>query len=391
MVDVVAVVITAVAILAVAIVYFIKSRPQKPPPPAKTTPNPAPETQKREKKQEKQRKQQPQKPRGPQPLATAERVINLGNTTPLCISFENGNDYFVVCCRNRQQILYSVSAFESGTTTCHQRYTNMIDDTVIDSDFIRTPSGEYELVLGLDRLRAVHSFILDPNSSKFRQGNVDISSAAKQTVDKVRIAPDASFITTLGDDTHVRVFHPNGTLIFGRETGQMRNTELTVSSNSEFITVGAFSKALVVYGVQRDRAGAPTKVVKAFTLSGHTNSVETVDFDSKSLRVATGGKDKRYNVAMSPERWNEGDDIPKPLWAGEVSEPIKIIRISPGGDTLAILLENGELLFVRKEGVVKKVEVAHQQTPSDVQWTRDGKWVVVISTSSQFIYGYTNP
>ena len=54
-------------------------------------------------------------------------------------------------------------------------------------------------------------------------------------------------------------------------------------------------------------------------------------------------------------------------------------------------MENGELLFVRKEGVVKKVEVAHQQTPSDVQWTRDGKWVVVISTSSQFIYGYTNP
>ena len=387
MVDIIALVITAVAILAVAVVYFIKSRQPAPKPEPKPAPEPAP---KREKKQEKQRKpQKQQKPKAPQPLETAERVVNIGNTTPLCFAFER--DFFIVCCRNRQQVLFSVDSLNGGATASVQRYSNMVDDTIIDCDFMRTGSGEYEGVLGLDRGRSVKSFIIDPKSAKFRPGAVDIAGAAKQTVDKVRIAPDASFVTTLGDDTHVRVFHPNGTLLFGRDTGQMQNTELSVSSNSEFVTVGGFSKALVVYGVMRDRADVPNKVVKAFTLSGHTNSVETVDFDVKSLKVATGGKDKRYNVFMSPERWNEGDDIPKQLWSGEVEEPVKIVRLAPGGETLAVLIESGALLFVRKEGVVKRVDVAHQHVVSDMQWTHDGKWVVVMSTASQFIYGYASP
>jgi WD40 repeat protein len=242
-------------------------------------------------------------------------------------------------------------------------------------------------VLALDKYKSVQSFRIDPESTNFTAGRVSIPNSMKHTVDKVRMAPDSSWVAVLGDETHIKVFHLNGTQLFGKDTSQMSNTELSVSSNSELLAVSSFTSDIVAYGVDRDRSDVPRKVLKAFVVGGHENSIITIDFDAKTMLLATGGKDGRYNVWLSPLRWRE-DDIARIQWSGSIDEAIDKIRIRPGGNHVAVLGVSGVLRIIGKKGVVKEVKKAHNCVVSHMEWSPDGKWVLICSMKSPFIYAY---
>jgi hypothetical protein len=86
----------------------------------------------------------------------------------------------------------------------------------------------------------------------------------------VRAAPDNSFVCILGDDTYSRVFH----------------------------IASSYTSDVVVYGVEWNRAEVPAKVVRACAIGNHTNSVESVNFDKKTMIVATGAK--KLSVSYFP-------------------------------------------------------------------------------------------
>jgi hypothetical protein len=146
----------------------------------------------------------------------------------------------------------------------------------------------------------------------------------------VRVAPDNSFVCVLGDDTYIRVFHPSGGQLFAKDTAQMHNSEIAVSSNSELLVASSYTSDVVVYGVERNRAEVPVKVVRGCAIGNHTNSVETVDFDRKTMIVATGGKDCRFNIFQAALRWREGEDA-RLRWSGHTPAPVLKIRVAPGG------------------------------------------------------------
>jgi WD40 repeat protein len=244
------------------------------------------------------------------------------------------------------------------------------------------------VVLALDKSKSIQSFQIDPTSSNFTRGRISIPNAMKYTVDKVRMAPDGSWVAVLGDETYVKVFHLDGTLLFAKDTRQMANTELSVSSNSELVAASSFTSDVVVYGIDRDRSDIPRKVQKAFVIGQHENSISTIDFDPKTLRLATGGKDRKYNVWLSPIRWREGD-VAKLEWSGSVDAAIDKIRICPGGEIIAVLTVNGILRMIGKNGVVKELKTVHSSVVSHMEWSPDGKWIVVASMKSPFLYGYS--
>ncbi|KAH0791768.1 transducin beta-like protein 2 [Histomonas meleagridis] len=362
-------------------------------------PKPVEKEENKEIKQEKEKNQKPpksqkqakniqqKKQRGTEILPTAEKVINLGNSTPSCLAFDPKLPYFIVPTQNRQILLYSNSVIEKGGSPT-QRY-QFKDDKIIDCS-ICNPDKKPQIVLALDRSRKVVSFYYDPKSSKLQNGDYNIENAGQLTVDKIAAAPDGSFVSVLSDETNIRLFHQNGSSLYGKNTSQMHNYEIGVSYNSEFVAVSSYTSEIVVYGVERDRSENPNKVLKAFTFSGHSNSINTIDFHPKSLLIASGSKDCKYNVWLAPDRWREGD-IARLQWSGNVGEPISIIRINPVDNTLAIITESGKLLFCRKDEVVKTVETPHDHKVSLMRWSPDGKWVLVASLTSSFIYAYSNP
>jgi WD40 repeat protein len=336
------------------------------------------------------------RPATPQPLATAEVVFNLGPTFPLSFSLDSSGRYLFVACNNRQQLLFSIANLTSGQPTkVLQRY-KLTEDTVCDCAFVSRASGDVEVALGLDRDREVRSFVLIPTSTKFTPGPIAIRQATKYSILQVRVAPDASFVAVLGDDTYIRLFQADGTHLFAKDTSQQRNYELAVSSNSELVGVSSYTSEAVIYGVDRDRKGVPARVTKAFTLSDHRNSVHTIDFDSKTMIAVTGGKDRKFNVFQTPLSWREQVD-PKLIWSGSTEpDDIVLVRIAPGGETIAILLAGGTLAFcTKKGGIVKTIEFAHNvlENPADAKmaWEASGRWVFLGSAASPFIYAYENP
>jgi hypothetical protein len=69
-------------------------------------------------------------------------------------------------------------------------------------------------------------------------------------------------------------------------------------------------------------------------------------------------------------------------------EEITMVRIAPGGHTVAILVGTAKLVFVRPSGVVKTVPVAHNAGVTHLEWSPKGEWIYAASKSSTFIYGY---
>lgn len=343
--------------------------------------------EKKNKKQKTNIKKTAPKKQLPVALSTAEKTINLGNTTPLSLKFDSQNNCFYVITQNRFIFIYKDSAIENGGNTAQR--INYKDDKAIDCD-VYNVDGKSFIVMGLDRSKKIVSYEISPESGKLKEGKILIDKAADLVVDKVAVSRDGSFVSTLGDETFLRVFHPNGSSIFCKNTSQMHNYEIGVSSNSEFVAVSSFTSEIVVYGIECDKSNLPNKVVKAFAFSGHTNSIVSIDFSKKNLLVATGGKDCKYCVWLTPIRWREGD-IPRLQYSGMLSEPISIVRINPVDDTVAVITEKNKLYFCRKEGIVKTVEVAHDRDVSIAQWSTDGKWILIGSSSSQFIYAYANP
>ena len=329
----------------------------------------------------------PKKQKAPEALSTAEKVINLGNATPSCLAFDPKLPYFIVPTQNRQIFLFSNSVIENGGNPI-QKY-QFKDDKIIDCS-ITNPDKNPQIVLALDRSKKVVSFYYDPSSPQLRLGDFNIEKAGQFTVDKVAASPDGTFVSVLTDETNIRLFHPNGSSLYGKNTSQMHNYEIGVSSNSEFVAVSSYTSEIVVYGVERDRSGVPNKVVKAFTFSGHTNSINTIDFHPMSLLIAAGSRDGKYSVWLAPERWREGDVVRR-QWSGDAGEPVAIIRVNPADSTLAAVTDSGRLVFCRKEGIVKTVENPHSHQISHLQWSPDGKWVLVASMTSPYIYAYSNP
>lgn len=386
--------ILLVAIGGICAFFFLKKQPKKPV--AKEEPKPKAPVQTREEKREDKRKQdqkrQNNKSATPKPLETAETVLTCGNSYALAMAFEPTNKYLFVACKNRNQILFPVSKLNKDTSESPQRY-KLVDDDIIDCDIKPIDkNNNFEVVCGLDRDKTIKSFIINPSSPHSKPGSVNIEVGAKLTVDKVRIASDMSFVATLGDETYIRVFHPNGNPIITKNTSQMHNSEISVSSNSELVGASSYTKEIVIYGVDRDRAEVPNKVTKAFTVSGHSNSINTFHFSQNDLLFVTGGKDGKFIVWLAPTRWREGD-IARQQWSGntENNEAIALARISPNGNTVALFTESGKLYFYRKTGLVKTVPLAHNAPVTNMEWSPDNSWVVISSQLSPFIYGYHNP
>mgnify|MGYP001075908391 CR=1 FL=1 len=372
--------------------YFSKSNQPIPVPPEEPVHQPSkpqPKQTKEQAKREMKRQLEELKKKLQMPMETAENYLNVGNTLPICLSFDPSGKYFIVCCKNRQQILYEVNGIPQNGAG-KQRY-HITDDAVIDCSLFRDDQDHLELAVALTREKSIRSFKLNETSNKSAPGQFTVLNAGNLTIDRIQVSPDTTFVAALGDETFLRVFQPDGKLLFGKDTSQMRNTEITVSSNSEFVTVSSYTSEIVVYGIVRDKkTNAPKNVVKAFTFSGHKNSIQTVDFDRNSLYLASGSKDHSYAYWLAPERWNEGD-ICRKQWTGSLSEPILIIKACPTMPLVACLTETGKLYFVDKSGIKKVVENAHNAGVNRMYWDPSGRYILVLSFNSQFIYAYSNP
>jgi hypothetical protein len=386
----VAIVLILVSVIAV-IAFLLLRKPARPSPdkapPTQTTPEP--------RSPKKSREPKPRRPPAPviRPLESAELVFNVGSTTPITITVDPRGEFLFVPCHNRQQLLFSIAKFENPTQNrVVQRY-KLAEDTIADCTFVRN-KDECEIVAALERDHAIRSYVIDTASARSRPGLFQADEVCKYQIVQVRMPPDNAYIVVLADETYIRVYRPNGVHIFGKDTSQMHNQEIAVSSNSELLAASSYTSDIVVYGMERDRSDVPVKVVKACTLGQHTNSIETIDFDRKTMVVATGGKDSKFNVFQAPLRWREGEDA-RLKWSGTTTSPILKIRVAPGGNMIAILLADGSLVLRKQEGIVKTVACAHSVPITGesvrLEWHPNGKWVFIAMINSPFIYGYSAP
>jgi hypothetical protein len=374
--------------------YFSRHRRPAPPPaeqPAK--PDAIPDDPPNGKKS---REPKPRRPPvvAPRPLDTADVVFNVGTTQPITFSIDPSGEYMIVPCRNRQQLLFSVKSVGDADRSRPLHRFDLTEDTIADCGLTRDVDGALVVVAGLDRRKAVASFVLDLATGKSRPGKFLGEAAASYDVQRVAVGRGLAFVAVLGDDTFIRVYNESGRQIFARNTAQMRNTEIAVSAEAEFFAASSYMSDVVVYGVERDRAENCVKAVKAFTLGYHKNSAHTIDFASRSRLVATGGKDNTFTVATTPVEWKQGQD-PRRKFSGNTTRGILLVRLAPVAETVAVLLDDGAIVFYTQAGVAKKIEQAipPPARPEDVrmQWHPTEPWVFVMALTAPFIYAYAAP
>jgi hypothetical protein len=376
---------TFVAVAALLVLWYFK-RPRPKPKPAPAAP-PAPE-------EPAPPSGEPRPPAGAAARPRADVLFNLGSAVPITFSIDPLGEYMIVPCHKRQQLLFAVKSLEPGERTRPLRRYKMTDDTIIDCALVRGEGSALLAVAGLDRRKAVASFALDLAADRSAPGAFAGERAAAYDLQRIAAVRDGSLVAVLSDATYVRVYNAAGRQIFGRDTAQVRNTEIAVSADGELFAASSYTSDIVVYGVERDRAENCKKAVKAFTLGYHTNSAHTIDFARRSRLVATGGKDNTYAVAATPADWREGLD-PRRRFTGKTDRGILLVRLAPVAETLAVLLEDGTIAFYRQDGLVKKLEQAVPATakPEDVRmaWHPTEPWLFVMIVNAPYIYAYATP
>jgi len=324
----------------------------------------------------------------PMPMESAEFSMNVGSSTPLCMSFSENGEYIIVPLRNRYQVLFSIESLTEKKSAV-ARY-KLVDDNIVDCKLLSHPS--LQVVFALDRSKSIRSFILDPINENYQPGKFSIMNASKIMLDKIVVPCDLSYVAALGDETYLSVFLPDGKPLFRTDTRQVKNEELSVSSDSDFFAASSSTAEIVAYGIRRGRDNLPQKIEKAFSVSGHRNLVRALHFHPAQKQVVTGSDDGTIRITQTPHLWSEGDNFVKPLGSFDIEnkEPAKFVRIS-SNDSIAVLTESQKLLIYQREKLVKTIKHPHNEPISQIEWTPDGKYIVVLSTSSPFIYSYANP
>ena len=319
-----------------------------------------------------------------------EHSVFVGNTSPNYFSFSEDGKYLLVACSNRQNLLFESTTIETKKNPLHR--IKFLDDQVIAVDFIQN-NGKYEAVCGLDRGRAIQSFVVDPQTGKFTPGSFNVPNAAKEGINQLKVSKDHSYVTIFCDQTYLSAFHPNGTPIIRNDSHQMKNYEMSCSSDSYFFALSSYTSEIVVLGIKYGKDGLPQKAQKAFTLSGHKNSMVSVDFHPKLKQVCTGSLDGHFHIYSTPLRWTEGEDFTKQIenYAVKNEEQIRMVRQNPVDDTIAVLTQKEVLYFYRKGQLVKTVERPHSSVISQLEWSPDGKYIVALTPSSCYLYAYNNP
>lgn len=317
-------------------------------------------------------------------LSSAEYVINL-KQYPLCVAC-SGNHFFVPL-RNRQQFLFTNDSITEKKTPVHR--FNLYADEMIDCQIFS--ENILLVVAALDREKSIISFEIDPQTYVNKKGPIFVANAQKSYIKQVRVAPDRTWLATLGDETYIRFFSPNGKSLYANDSHQMKNEELSVSSDSQFAALSSFTSDVLVYGISRDRKDIPTKVSRAFTISNHKNSINSINFHPKENLLISGGEDKKINIFRPPkEDWDRGNDAAKVLTECYFEQPIQIVRFNPvDPEKIAILFKNGEMIIWKNQKTVKTINQVHDSDVTHVEWTGDGKFILVLSTESQFIYAYS--
>ena len=326
----------------------------------------------------------------PQPMEGVEHSVFVGNTSPNYFSFSEDGKYLIVACSNRQNLFFDSTTIETKKNPLHR--IKFVDDQVIAIDLIQN-NGNYEAVCGLDRGRSIQSFIIDPKTGKFTPGSFNVPNAAKEGINQLKVSKDHAYVSIFCDQTYLSAFHPNGTPIIRNESHQMKNYELSCSSDSYFFALSSYTSEIVVLGIKYAKDGLPQKAQKAFTLSGHKNSMVSIDFHPKLQQVCTGSLDGHFNIYSTPVRWLEGEDFSKQIESYSIKneEPIKMVRQNPVDDTIAVLTQDEVLYFYRKGNLVKTVERPHSALISQLEWSPDGKYIVALAPSSCYLYAYNNP
>ena len=327
----------------------------------------------------------------PQPMEEAEFSVYIGNTTPNSFSFSDDGKYFIVACNNRQNVLFEASSLTSKKNPI-QRY-KFVDDQVVAIDLINRDDGLYEAVCGLDRARGIKSFIVNPKDAKTRDGIFDVPNAAKMGITQLKVSRDHQYVIAFNDETYISAFNPNGTMIIKNDSHQMKNYEMSRSSDSNFFALSSYTSEVIVIGVKRGKDGLPNKATKAFTVAGHKNSIVSIDFHPKEKKLITGSIDGHFNIWTTPQRWEEGDDFIKQIesYAVEKEEQIKMVRQNPANDIIAVLMPTNVLYFYEKGKLLKTIPKVHSLDVAQLEWTPDGKYIVALSTGSCFLYAFSCP
>lgn len=326
----------------------------------------------------------------PRPLETAEHSIYIGATCPTCVSFSEDGKYFFVTCTNRKNLLFDIASLSEDKKPIQQ--LKLVDDTISAADVINDDS-KLEIVCGLDRSRSIQSFYVDPATGKSTPGSFNVQNANKTVINQLRVAKDHSYVVTFGDETYLSAFHPNGNAIIRNDSHQMHNYELSVSSDSNFFALSSYTSEIIALGMNRGKDGLPSKAVKAFTVAGHKDSIVSIDFHPSQGLIATGSLDGHFNIVSTPLRWTEGDEQTKLLKSFETegNEPVKLVRMNPVNEIIAVLTKSDKLFFYNDGKIIKKVEQPQSDAVNNMYWSPDGKHIVVLSTNSNYLYVYSTP
>ncbi|EAY10888.1 hypothetical protein TVAG_012540 [Trichomonas vaginalis G3] len=340
------------------------------------------EAQKQKEREEKRNKNVKAIPR---PMETAEHSIYIGSTCPTCVSFSEDGKYFLVTCTNRKNLLFDIQSLTTDKKPLHQ--LSFVDDTISTCDLINSGS-KLEAVCGLDRSRSIQSYYIDVATGKTSPGSFNVQGANKLIISQLRVAKDHSYVVTFGDETYLSAFLPNGRSIIRNDTHQMHNYELSVSSDSQFFAVSSYTSEIIALGMNLGKDDLPSKATKAFTISGHSDSIVSIDFHQKQGLLATGSLDGHFNIVSTPALWKEGDDQTKILKSYETKdcEPVKYVRLNPVDDTIAVLTQSEKLFFYRDGKITKVVERPQSSTVDDMYWSPDGSRIVVLSSNSNYLY-----
>ncbi|MEG3840754.1 AAA-like domain-containing protein [Microcoleus sp. herbarium14] len=239
-----------------------------------------------------------------------------------------------------------------------------------------------DISLSYDQLGALIAAV--SAGKKMRQ--IEVSPALKaqtvnilhQTVNAVRernrfpnghtanFSPDGKLILSAGDDFVVKIFQPNGKLIFSLPGHTEYITEVVFSPDSQLIASTSFDKTVRIW----HRDGTLQQILK-----GHGDLVWSASFSPNSELIATASSDKTIKI------WSAGGVLLHTLQGH--TRPVTSVRFSPDGNLLASTSQDRTVKLWKRSGKtqfrLEKTLLGHGDEVWGCNFSPDGETIASAS------------
>ncbi|MFM9267999.1 AAA-like domain-containing protein [Tychonema sp. BBK16] len=247
--------------------------------------------------------------------------------------------------------LAAITTISAGIITHAQRVTQQVETQKKQAIIaqIEALNSTADMSLTYDQLGALIASV----SAAKKTREIEVSPALKaQTVNRLHhtlnavrernrfanghtasFSPDNKFIVSADDNYQVRIYQPNGKLIFSLPGHKQSVTEVIFSQDSKLIASTSFDKTVRIWRTD----GTLQQILK-----GHKDLVWSANFSPNSKLIATASSDKTIKI------WSL-DGVLLQTLKGH-TRPVTSVRFSPDGKMLASTSQDKTVKLWKRNG-----------------------------------------